>query len=82
MDTFNGLSLANFCACIGPMYGEPYCGCQMKRKGIPLNTEARKKENERAEKQLVNLSKWFEDNRKLTQQEKESVEQKSQPSAV
>jgi hypothetical protein len=29
------------CACIGPEYGEPHCYCEMKRKGLPLNREAR-----------------------------------------
>lgn len=23
------------CACMGPMYGEPMCSCQMKRTGLP-----------------------------------------------
>lgn len=24
----------NACACLGPAYGEPYCYCQMKQKGL------------------------------------------------
>lgn len=25
----------SLCACLGPMYGEPYCPCQMARRGLP-----------------------------------------------
>ncbi len=25
------------CACMGPMYGEPHCHCEMVAKGLPLN---------------------------------------------
>lgn len=32
----------NFCACMGPRYDEPYCYCEMKRRGLPLNEPARK----------------------------------------
>jgi hypothetical protein len=24
----------NLCACMGPRYGDPYCYCEMKRKGL------------------------------------------------
>lgn len=27
----------NICACIGPVYGEPHCGCEMARRGIPMS---------------------------------------------
>lgn len=27
--------------CMGSAYGEPYCICEMARRGIPLNTDAR-----------------------------------------
>jgi hypothetical protein len=23
------------CACIGPVHGEPYCACEMRRRGLP-----------------------------------------------
>jgi hypothetical protein len=36
------------CACMGPMYDEPYCYCEMQRRGLQLNTEARAE----AERQL------------------------------
>lgn len=29
------------CACMGPMFGEPLCWCDMKRAGLPLNEAAR-----------------------------------------
>lgn len=25
------------CACMGPIYGEPFCPCEMKRKGLPCS---------------------------------------------
>jgi hypothetical protein len=24
----------NLCACMGPRYGDPYCYCEMKRRGL------------------------------------------------
>lgn len=27
------------CACIGPMYDEPYCACEMRRRGLPPSPE-------------------------------------------
>lgn len=36
----------NFCACLGPVYGEPYCSCEMQRRGLPLNEEARAKDQQ------------------------------------
>ena len=27
------------CACMGKMYGEPYCPCEMDRRGIPSSDE-------------------------------------------
>ena len=73
------VSLEHFCACMGPMYGEPYCYCTMKREGLSLNTEARELERKRAQGQLVNLSIFFETNRKLTQQGNQRVEKTSTP---
>ncbi len=29
------------CACMGPMYGEPHCPCDMTRLGLPMNVAAR-----------------------------------------
>lgn len=53
------------CACLGPMYGEPYCLCRMQQLGLPLNEEARAIEHKRAVEQLKNLNEWFEQNRKI-----------------
>ena len=25
----------NLCACMGPQQGEPYCPCEMERRGLP-----------------------------------------------
>jgi len=48
----------SMCACMGPMYGEAHCYCQMKRLGLPLNDEERAVDVARAEKELDAL---FED---------------------
>ena len=29
----------NPCACLGPMYGEPYCGCEMASRGLARSPE-------------------------------------------
>jgi len=29
----------DLCACIGPGYGEPYCPCEMTRRGLPSSPE-------------------------------------------
>ena len=29
------------CACMGPMYDEPFCYCEMRAQGLPLNQKAR-----------------------------------------
>lgn len=29
----------SLCGCIGPMYGEPYCACEMKRRRLPPSPE-------------------------------------------
>jgi hypothetical protein len=35
------MSEFNACACMGPMYGEPFCYCKMKLKGLQLNVPER-----------------------------------------
>lgn len=42
------------CACIGPLYGEPYCSCEMKRRGLPASEE-RKAATLAAETKLTEL---------------------------
>jgi hypothetical protein len=27
------------CACMGPVYGEPFCACTMARMGIPMSEQ-------------------------------------------
>ena len=43
------------CACMGPMYGEPYCVCKMKELGLPLNEEARQADHERFMELIADL---------------------------
>lgn len=42
------------CACMGPVYGEQYCPCEMKRRGLPSSPE-HIKANEEAERKLDEL---------------------------
>jgi hypothetical protein len=35
------MSEFNACACMGPLYGELFCYCEMKRRGLMLNESAR-----------------------------------------
>ena len=51
----------NFCACMGKMYDEPYCICEMQRRGLALNEAARAKDRERFE---TEISKWINESRK------------------
>lgn len=46
----------NLCACLGPGYGEPYCPCEMTRRGIPRSTERVRatQEADRRMSELVN----------------------------
>lgn len=37
----------HLCACMGPLYGEPHCLCEMSRRGLPLNETARTAETAR-----------------------------------
>ena len=31
----------NFCACMGPRFGQPYCPCEMQRRGLSDGKEYR-----------------------------------------
>lgn len=33
------MDVFNFCACMGPVYGEPLCPCEMRRAGLPMSPE-------------------------------------------
>lgn len=35
----SAVTFAWACACMGPVYGEPLCPCDMKRKGLPSSPE-------------------------------------------
>lgn len=46
----------SLCACIGPMYGEPYCPCEMSRRGLPPSPQREAAQQEASER----LAKLFE----------------------
>lgn len=31
--------MMSVCACMGAVYGEPYCPCEMKQRGLPSSPE-------------------------------------------
>jgi hypothetical protein len=58
----------SLCACIGAMYGEPYCYCEMERRGLqhiiennPLRIEANKRFKEHMDKWIVDMNKLEEE---------------------
>jgi hypothetical protein len=56
----------SLCACIGPMYGEPYCYCEMERRGLqPENNPLRIAENKRFEE---DMRKWIVKMNKLEEE--------------
>lgn len=38
MEKLNSVEIS-MCGCLGPMYGEPYCPCQMEQKGLQAMME-------------------------------------------
>jgi hypothetical protein len=52
VDSMTPTDSSPLCACMGPMYGEPYCYCIMKARGLPLNTKARKVDTKRLNEAL------------------------------
>jgi hypothetical protein len=50
----------NFCACIGPIYGEPCCPCEMKKRGIPPSPD-RIKAIEESERKMKDIFKGDND---------------------
>ena len=48
------LSGLSACACMGPMYGDPYCYCEMERRKLPLSP-IWEIENQRAKEQMKQL---------------------------
>ncbi len=51
------LPLRYACACMGPMYGEPYCPCQMDVRGLARSAESIAAE----EKANADLKKLFDE---------------------
>lgn len=52
--------MITFCGCLGPMYGEPYCACQMKQYGLEAEMDSnplRIAENKRSAKQWAEFAK-------------------------
>jgi hypothetical protein len=43
------------CACIGPAFGEPFCACEMRAKGLPFNEEARAESAAKLDEALTKL---------------------------
>lgn len=59
------------CACMGPMYGEPYCYCSMKSRGLEKEMEEnplRIAANQRLLESMKDLEKFFDMNRKKSEQ--------------
>ena len=60
--------MSGICACMGPMYGEPYCYCQMEDRGLPMDGPIRKAAEEKSQaerKKLWEPGGWFyEENKK------------------
>lgn len=46
------------CACIGALYGEPHCYCEMMAKGLPLNEDARAKSEAELKRVLGEVFGW------------------------
>ena len=44
----------NLCGCMGPGYGEPYCPCEMARRGLPPSPE-RVRATEEANRRMSDL---------------------------
>jgi hypothetical protein len=52
---------ANICACMGAVYGDPYCPCVMQSKGIPISA-MHERANDDAKIMLKGLCKLFNKN--------------------
>ena len=46
----------SLCACLGAMYGEPYCPCEMSRRGLPPSPQREAAQQDAQER----LTKLFE----------------------
>jgi hypothetical protein len=68
------INYSNACACLGPMYYEPYCYCEMKRRGLDMdNNPLRKAEEARSKEQAAKMFEpggfFYELNRKTKDEE-------------
>lgn len=45
----------NICACIGPLNGEPYCPCKMKREGLETSFKWSQEEKDKMQKALEEI---------------------------
>lgn len=43
--------IGSMCACMGPMYGEPFCPCMMEKRGLPMDGPVRKAAEAESKKQ-------------------------------
>ncbi len=60
----------NVCACMGPLRGDPYCYCEMQKRGLEP-TKMSIVEREKLNSALANVFKWKE----RKQNERDSLEQ-------
>ena len=49
--------IGKLCGCIGPMYDEPFCACEMERRGLPMDGPIRKAAEERSKAEWAELCK-------------------------
>jgi len=52
------LNSHSICACIGPLYDEPFCYCEMQRRGLPLNDLVREEKEKELRKALGEIFGW------------------------
>lgn len=52
-----------WCACMGPQYGEPYCYCEMKRRGLQMSKQHdwSPEDIEKLNKALAEIFNWKKD---------------------
>lgn len=50
----------NICACLGPQYGDPYCICEMKQRGLTPSKsyDWTEEEKENLNNALAEMFKW------------------------
>jgi predicted amino acid racemase len=58
----------SLCACIGPMYGEPYCACRMKQEGLEHVMESNPLRIAEAERFREQMRQWVAEMDKLEEE--------------